>query len=118
MGIKGWLGGAGRLLWPALGVYYLVLALTWLGPDELARRAASALPALAGVVIALGLGATAWQRYRRDGLERQVLLEATCFGFFATIVAGVFLDAPWTYDVGVATWFLATAVRTRQLLAA
>jgi hypothetical protein len=54
--------------------------------------------------------------YRRDGIERQVLLEATSIAFFVTIVAGVFLDAPWTYDVGIAAWLLTSKVRTRQLV--
>jgi hypothetical protein len=74
------------------------------------------LPVLAGVLVALGLAQTAWSQYRRDGIERQTLLEATCVAFFVTVVAGAFLDAPWTYDIGIVAWFLAWAVRTRQLV--
>src|SRR5690349_7040642 len=104
-----------RLLWPLLGLYYLLLAAKWLVPSA-APRIDGMLPVLAGIVIALGLAACAWTLYRRDGVERQVLLEATSVAFFFTVVAGVFVDAPWTYDIGIAVWLVTSFVRTRQLV--
>jgi hypothetical protein len=102
-------------VWPLLGVYYLLLAVGWLVPAAKPSIEA-ALPPLAAMIVALGLAATAWTAYRRDGLERQVLLEATCIAFFVTVLAGAFVDAPWTYDIGIAVWFGITVLRTRQLV--
>src|SRR3954453_15514970 len=101
MGIKGWLGGA-WVLWVLLGAFYLLLGVKLVASPSLARSIDVVMPVFAGVLIALGLAMTAWAQYRRAGLERQVLLEATCVAFFVTVVAGVFVDAPWTYDIGVA----------------
>src|SRR4051812_29299973 len=115
MGIKGWLGRT-WLLWVLLGAYYLLLAVKLLASPSVGRSIDAVLPAFAGVLIVLGLAMTAWAQYRRDGLERQVLLEATCVAFLVTVVAGVFLDAPWTYDVGIAAWLITSGVRTRQLV--
>lgn len=99
----------------AVAAYYVLLLLV--GPPP---------PALAVAILLVGVGLTAWTMARREGLERQVFLEATSIAFFVMLAVvgvstvasddgGLPFPSAWLWDLGVAAWCLTTVVRTRQL---
>lgn len=80
------------------------------------------VPILGGAAMLVSLAWAPVAVLRREGIEREVLLRATCFGFFVTVLGSAFYamfesfaDAPrvsmWVpYAVGMLTWSIAASV--------
>jgi hypothetical protein len=82
----------------------------------------TAIPIIGGGALLVSLAWASRVVLRREGIEREVLLRATCFAFFVTVLGSAFYamfesfaDAPhlsmWVpYAVGMVTWSIAATV--------
>ncbi len=87
----------------------------------------TAVAALASVALAVHMAVTVRQLWRREGVERQVFMEATAIAFFVTLVAGgvyalfeYLAGAPrlsmwWLWFFGMVAWGAISTFRMRQL---
>ena len=123
------LAGAGIAV-VGLAVFFVMLLFGSIAPGSGPREDAGwpglAFASVAGAALVVGLAGTGRAILRREGIERQNLLEATCIAFYVTFLfAGVYgsfeamADAPrismWNvWMVGGFTWAVAASVLHRR----
>jgi len=113
------------LVWVAMAAYFVVAFFVRPSIPTVVPRVAVAVAAV--VILGALMARTARSFWRRDGVERQIFLEAVCIAFFATLVVDGASSishellateplSPWTlWTFGLAAWWAAAGLRARQL---